>query len=139
MNEHDFEKRLREHSLRPLPGHWRSEILAAAQVAHPARQSLLSHLTLRTSHLLWPSSYAWGGLAAIWLFIVLVNLPSADGQVEVAKTTPAPAPQVIAQVREQRRLMAELVGPSATPPPIDRPRHHPLQPRSDRRTRISAV
>lgn len=140
MNDHDFEQRLRDQPLRRAPGHWRSEILAAAQAAAPSRRSPLSAILHSLSSILWPSPYAWGGLAAAWVLIIAVNCVPGESHTLVAKKVSPSSPQIMETVREQRKLLVQLIGqPELPPAAVDRPRSHPIQPRSDRHVRISAV
>jgi len=145
MND-DFEKRLQRQPLRPVPGQWRSEILAAAQTVAPSRHpspatryTLLSGFGFRILSLFWPSPYAWGGLAAAWVLILIVNLSSGDRPAVMAQTSTPLSPQLMAAVREQQRMLAELIGQPESPPVADRPKLHSLQPRSDRHARVPAV
>ncbi len=73
----DFEEYLRRQSIRPVPAHWRGEILRAAR-AQPAAPPWWREW-------LWPSPRAWAGLAAAWGLILLLtvtapNEPAAAGQ-----------------------------------------------------------
>jgi len=82
MNEalEHFERRVSRQSLRPVPGEWRAEILAAAKSAScPApRASCLEIFRQQLGALLWPHPRAWAGLAAIWIFIFAVNFSMRD-------------------------------------------------------------
>ena len=80
---------------------------------------------------------AWGGLAAAWLVIFVLNTASRDtvaissAPVQEAKRSP----ETLQALREQKRLFAELVG-SAGGPDADAPRSVP-RPRSEGRARIA--
>ena len=140
MNEHEFEQRLRDQPMRRIPSQWRSDILAAAQTARPSHQAAPSSILHFLSSILWPSPYAWGGLAAAWVLIVLVNSSAnCESGLVAAKSAP-PSPQIMEAVREQQKMLAELIGqPEAPPAVIDRPQPRTIQPRSDRRTAIPTV
>src|SRR5437870_6181946 len=80
MKNDDFEKQLQREPMRAIPPEWRAQILSA-----PARP--LEHAARRTPHaarfsmlrkLLWPSPYAWSGLAAAWVVVLFLNLAAAD-------------------------------------------------------------
>lgn len=110
MNSDDFEKRLQRQTFRKVPANWRDEILSAAKtksVSIPSAPDLQ-----RTSwwrELLWPCPQAWGGLAAVWLIILTLNFAMREPRIEMAKAAP-PSPEVVAALREQRRLYLELAG-----------------------------
>jgi hypothetical protein len=117
MNRDDFENNLQRQSLRQLPATWHEEILAAAHVAAGSRLSTLgsrpswlSILNHQLSAILWPSPKAWAGLAAVWLVILAANLATRDGSPVLARSALPPSPTVLAELRQQRRLLAELIG-----------------------------
>ena len=121
MKTDDFEKRLRQQALRKIPAEWRAEILGAARTAssppHVSRFTLpgfLSTINHQLSTLLWPHPKAWAGLAAAWLLILTMNFYSADHTTRVAKAAPAPSPELLLALREQRRELAKLIEPAAT-------------------------
>lgn len=60
----DLERKLRNLPFRAPPLSLRRDILAAAE--RGARSS-------KWREWLWPSPLAWGGLAAIWIFLICVN------------------------------------------------------------------
>ncbi|HUA66545.1 MAG TPA: hypothetical protein VME24_11905 [Alphaproteobacteria bacterium] len=119
-----FEQRLNCQPLRQVPPEWREEILAGAGRASRVGACGLSTLDARRSTTVWPSSLvsrlsaalwphpaAWGGLAAVWVFILAVNFSMRDRTPAVADTVSSPSPQVIVELRQQQRLLAELLGP----------------------------
>jgi len=153
MSLEDFEKRLQRQPLRQLPDEWREEILsaarqaAAAQPAPPvlrsttaedgrttyhvaASRSLLATLHHQLSTLLWPHPVAWGGLAAVWVVILGMNLTTRDASQAVAKHAPPVSPQIFMAFQEQERLLSELLGPRETPV-AERPKPVPSRPRSE--------
>lgn len=132
-----FERRLKRQPLQPVPAEWRRDILSAAREAQPARHSqpvaghsLLSRLQQRLAVLLWPHPVAWGGLAAVWIFIVAANVSLRDQTPMVTKKAPSPSPEVIAEVQQQQRLFAELLGANDMPV-ADRPKLFAPKPRSE--------
>ena len=116
MNTDDFEKRLQHQQLREIPGEWRTEILGAAQTASGSRHStldtrpagFLSTLRAQLSTLLWPCPQAWAGLAAVWVVILAMSY-NPEPSTKMAKVTP-PSPELVAALKEQRRLYLELAG-----------------------------
>ena len=131
-----FEARLKRQPLRQLPANWKGEILAAAKSAHPAsripRRSFLSTINSQLSTLLWPHPKAWAGLAAVWVAIVALNIsmhePSPTA-VMAKKSAPASA-EVMAELKQQRLMYAQLIG--ASEQPADRPKTFIPLPRSER-------
>ncbi|HTV63474.1 MAG TPA: hypothetical protein VMH30_12985 [Verrucomicrobiae bacterium] len=112
-----FEQRLSRQPLRQVPAEWRSGILAGAAAAAPravSSPSFLSILNSRLSTVLWPCPQAWAGLAAIWIFIFVANFSMRDDKSAVAEKSPPPSPQMLAELRQQRRMMAELIGSGQT-------------------------
>lgn len=130
-----FEKQLRRQSLRQPPSDWRQEILSAANAAQRscpprpvARGSLGSILKQRLTALLWPHPVAWGGLAAVWIFILAANVQ--EQAPALAEKTASPTPEVIAEVQQQQHLYAQLLGVSDLPA-ADRPKEFAPKPRSE--------
>ncbi len=146
MNEElePFERRLSRQPFRQIPGGWREEILAAANdavatryAARGAHPSFLSTLNSQLSTILWPHPAAWAGLAAAWVFIFAVDVSIRDrSPVAVEKSAP-PSPEVMVALRQQQRLLAELIGPRDARD-VDRSKPMAPQPRSERATILSA-
>jgi len=135
-----FERRLSQQPLRSVPTAWRGEILAAARAAQttchpspvtsplqPSRPSSILHLL---SSLLWPHPKAWAGLAAVWIFILAVNVSMRDSSPKMAEKSAPPSPEVIVELRKQQRLFAELVGPPETRD-ADRSKTYKSHPRTE--------
>jgi hypothetical protein len=133
----DFEQKLQRQPLRQIPGEWREEFLAAATgqgsrvVGREQEGRWPSTLVSRLSSLLWPHPKAWAGLAAIWIVILAVDFSLRDKTPAVAGKSLPPSPEVIVELRQQQRMLAELIGPRDT---SDADRSKPLvpQPRSER-------
>ncbi|MGD0016231.1 MAG: hypothetical protein ABSC38_01760 [Verrucomicrobiia bacterium] len=116
MNTENFEERLRNQPLRPIPTEWREEILAATKVAvRPRRPSFDAQPHLWWRELLWPSPQAWASLAAVWLAILAVNFSTGNGSQVAAKGPQQSSPELIAVLRQHERLMVELIGPHEKP------------------------
>lgn len=132
MNEEtdQFEHRLSRQPLRPVPAEWREEILSSAGKVGSARRAVRSFgrasLPSRLGKALWPHPAAWAGLAAVWILILAVDFSVRDTTPVVAEQYSAPPPQVIVELRQQQRLMAELMEPRDTG---DVDRSKPLAPR----------
>jgi hypothetical protein len=111
MNE--FEQKLQRQPLREIPGEWRGEILAAADVnRREAVRAFTSAATirLRLREFFWPAPAAWAGLAAVWIFIFALNFSMRDKTPMVAEKASPPSPEIVAELRQQKLLFAELIG-----------------------------
>jgi hypothetical protein len=111
MNE--LEQKLSRQPLRRIPAEWRAEILAAAELPpRPApRASFLSGLNQQLSMWLWPHPKAWAGLAAVWVLIFAVDFSARDWRQPVAEKSAPPSLETVAEVRRQKLLFAQLMGP----------------------------
>ena len=135
-----FEERLRRQSLKPIPGDWRAEILQASR--HMAKAPIpeehwLSTLNQKLSTLLWPHPKAWAGLAAVWVVILAVNFLTRDTAPVMAEKSSPPSPEVVAELKQQRQLYAELIGPPLAQD-IDRRKNAVPRPRSECSERLMA-
>jgi hypothetical protein len=131
MNE--FEQKLSCQSLRQIPGEWRVEILAAADASWRTKSdrklTFAAALKLRLRGIFWPAPVAWAGLAMIWIFILALDFSMRDKSGMVAEKVLPPSPEVIAELRQQKLLFAELMG-SSEARVADRPRIFSPRPRS---------
>ncbi|HZL43716.1 MAG TPA: hypothetical protein VFD66_10615 [Verrucomicrobiae bacterium] len=67
------------------------------------------------SSFLWPYPRAWEALAAIWIALLTIHLSLADRSSSQVRQDDSQSPQVAQVLKEQRRLMAELIGQSSIP------------------------
>jgi hypothetical protein len=139
-----FEQQLKRQPLRPAPPGWRDGILAAAHGASSVKKSqsvadrsFLSVLNQRLVSMLWPHPVAWGGLAAIWILLFMVNFSLRDHGPMLAEKAVPQSPVVAAQLKQQQRLLAELLGPNDLPD-TDRPKLFVPKPRSESTEILSA-
>jgi hypothetical protein len=146
MKPDDFEQKLSRQPLRQVPAGWRGEILAVADAnrqqvrsgevgrgftSAATRRSWFSTLNAQLSTLLWPHPTAWAGLAAVWILILAVDFSARDkAPVMTEKSAPQP-PEMMVELRQQQRLLAELIGPRDTGE-ADRSKPLVPQPRSER-------
>ncbi|HTX20581.1 MAG TPA: hypothetical protein VMD27_01800 [Candidatus Aquilonibacter sp.] len=133
MKPDDFEQKLQRQPLRQVPAEWRGEILDATTSRHSSlvtRRSFLSTFNSRLSTWLWPHPVAWAGLAAVWIFIFAVNFSMRDQAPMMAEKSAPPSPEMVAELRQQQRMLAELIG-AAEVREAERPKFAP-QPRSER-------
>ena len=139
MNDepNQFERRLSHQPLRQVPPEWRADILAAVRDAQTSRHpsfvthhSWLSAISSQLSTIFWPHPRAWAGLAAVWIFIFAVNFSTRDHSQRLAKKSAPPSPEVVAELRQQKLLFAELIGATETHV-ADRQKLFKARPRSE--------
>ncbi len=136
--------------MRQIPGEWRAEILregrraAAPEIGDADTASLpilnwreavrafTSAATIRSRlrEIFWPAPAAWAGLAAVWILIFAVDFSMRDTTPVMAEKTAPPSPEVIAELRQQQRMLVELIGATQARE-AEAPRFLP-QPRSER-------
>ena len=63
----------------------------------------------------WPWRRAWLGMAAIWVAIFAFGLAARDTPSTTSARSPRPDPEVLAVLREQKQLLAQLLGQEALP------------------------
>jgi hypothetical protein len=119
-----FERRLSHQPMRQVPRELRAEILSATKhVSRPASHaSFFSTLNHQLSTLFWPHPKAWAALAAVWIFIFALNFSMRDKLPMVAEKVSPPSPEVVAELRQQKLLFAQLIGSSDAEPPKFFPR-----------------
>ena len=112
----------------------------AAVEAEPQTPKAVSSLRFATAvQILWrelilPRPQAWAAVAAMWVVICVLKFSTPETPHVVAQKSSA-SPEVLAEVRQQKLLFAELVG--VVKPRVAVPsKSAPPQPRSDRRLRI---
>ncbi|HXE41742.1 MAG TPA: hypothetical protein VN516_01865, partial [Candidatus Baltobacteraceae bacterium] len=96
-----------------------------------------STLVSRLSTVFWPHPKAWAGLAAVWVFIFVLNFSTREQSPVVARKTSSPSPEMMAELKQQKLMFAQLIGANDLQP-ADRQKFLPL-PRSERRFEIVTV
>ena len=124
MNEEmeRFERRLQHQPLRQVPIEWREEILSATGKVGTARRAVrgrrgeasLPKFRDWLSALLWPNPQAWAGLAAGWILIFAMNFSARDTSPKVAEKNSRQSSEAVVELRQQQRLLAELIGSRET-------------------------
>ena len=132
-----FERRLSRQPLKRIPGEWRAEILregrrAAVPNIGDADTASLPTLNWRIAlaNVFWPHPKAWAGLAAVWILILAVDFSMRDTMPVRAEKAAPPSPEVVAELMQQQRMLAELIGANQARE-AEMPRFLP-QPRSER-------
>ncbi len=110
----EFEQKLQRQPLRRIPADWREEILregrraAVLEIGDADTASLPQRSWFST--ILWPHPKAWAGLAAVWILILAVDFSICDKTAVVAEKSTPPSPEVIVELKQQQRMLAELIG-----------------------------
>ncbi len=133
-----FERRLRNQPPKEIPGDWRAGILATAMSRGPKVEcrgpeaAWPSTLVSRLSTIFWPHPKAWAGLAAVWVCIVMLNSSTHEKPHRVAeKTATVPPPEMVAELKQQRLMFAELLGAGELRV-ADRPKSYSPKPQGKR-------
>ena len=95
----DFESELKKQPIRPVPEHWRGQILQTSA------NTLKRELQPWWAALLWPSPKAWGALAAAW--VVMIGFSAATRESDSTGESPE-ATQIRMAMEEKQRLQAEI-------------------------------
>lgn len=77
-----------------------------------------------------PGRIAWTGLAAAWVVVLALHCAARSDDTTVVRHESPPSPQVIATLKEQRQMLAELVGFNWQAGPAQ-PRRFEPKPRSE--------
>lgn len=77
-----FEKRISQAPRREVPEEWRREVLSGARAVKIGREvpPWEGRLVASVTSWMWPHPYAWGGLAALWLIILMLNFSGPRGE-----------------------------------------------------------
>lgn len=110
-----FENRLRCQPSRPIPAEWRAEIVG--QASRLSKETGTGEMPVPLQILrefFWPNPKAWAGLAAIWIFIFILNFSTRDKTPVVTEKVSPPSPEVLVELKKQQRMFAELLGGNET-------------------------
>src|SRR5205085_2421149 len=103
---------LSSQKIRPIPTHWKGQILSAAARSTP---SPLPQEAWTWRDLLWPCPQVWAGFAAAWLLVLFLNISITEKSTPTtmaARPTAAP----VDGYAERQRLLAEILGDTRKPP-----------------------
>lgn len=133
MNTDNFENQLERQSLRQPPAGWRGEILAAARAQLPSAAPITTQQVI-AGWRAWLARIpvAWTAVAAVWVFILGVNLLISGPDFVTARGNPRPGPDALAIWSLRNAELSLLADQSVEPPPRPAAPAAPA-PRSDRR------
>ena len=84
--------------------------------------------------LIWPCRRTWAGLAVAWIAIAVFNLSHPGNQQTIMAKSSTPPADMRLVMQEQRRVLAEIIGPGFSQSPAEPPRRPSNQPRSQLRS-----
>jgi hypothetical protein len=78
---------------------------------------------IRVAQVLWrelifPCRRIWAGLAAVWMLILVLNMPAGEKHTQLAQIASPPDKQVLAVLREQKEMLAQFIEPMMPSPAI---------------------
>ena len=120
---------IRRNVLAKLPESGSADALQPGPGEPPLVGALLAKVW---AELIWPSRWAWAGMAALWLAVLAANLEMKATSPAAPALRSAHSRELMQAFAEQRRLLAELVRP-VNPPPAA-PARPNARPRSERPT-----
>ena len=137
MKPDEFEQSLQRQPVRQIPPEWREQILDAAvpeaKMDSPRPSPLVPRPSVWWRELLWPCPQVWAGLAAAWVFIVLMNFQSGEQSARALAKESVPSKELLLALREQRRALERSIefDEQASEPPkrfVPRPRSEGSRP-----------
>ena len=72
-------------------------------------------LQLLWRELIWPCRRVWAGLACAWTLIIVVHVASSEPTTRDTVKTPPQSREEMQALAEQRRMLAQLIEPTAEP------------------------
>jgi len=123
----EFEERLRNARILPVPSAWRADILGKARAAVPVEAEARSWWR----ELLWPCPQAWAALGGLCVISLIINLATADSagpKTMMAEQGPSASKQTVTALKKEYglsiRLTEALAKADADRPPTLAPRPH---------------
>ena len=88
--------------------------------------------------LIWPCRRVWTGLACAWVLIITAHVASSEPAMRGAGKTAPPSRDEMQAMVEQRRMLAQLIGPLSEPAEY-RKAEPPPGPRSERASKVESA
>jgi hypothetical protein len=104
----------------------RNEVLNAERrgaEAHP------NWLVLCWRELIWPSRRIWTGLAAVWVLILAANISLSEQSPAIVKS--GPSSEMMMSLKDQQKILAELLNDYSVPHDADRQKIFSPKPRTE--------
>ena len=111
---------------------FRSRWMRSVETAGSPRRTSLAALLSRFGERLWPSPAAWGALAAIWVFLLLLQWATPAERATGHEVARSPSSRTVVTFAQRQRELSSLLETLA-PPPLPSAPERP-RPRSQRRT-----
>jgi len=115
---------------------WARAIQAAGQLEPVRRLTLAMAFRDWWREVVWSSRRVWAGLAMVWVVLLAANVSLREHPSATAKS--GPAMEVIMALKDQQRILAELLPDRSAPPDADQPKIFLPKPRTERMDRLVA-
>jgi hypothetical protein len=83
------------------------ETAPAGEAMEPMESDGISLAAKLWRELILPARRVWTGVAAAWIVIAVLNLKTSEGPQPARTASPAPTPEIMAALEEQKRLFSE--------------------------------
>ncbi len=104
----------------------------------PPRESGIPFALILWRELIWPCRRTWAGLAAAWLAILVFNHSQSESTPVASAQVHTPPAEIRLALREQHRVLEEILGIRAPAISVERVRRPNNQPRTERRSALKA-
>lgn len=104
----------------------------------PPREPEIPFLLKLWRELIWPCRRTWAGLAAAWLAILVFNHSQSESAPVASAQVHTPPAEIRLALREQHRVLEEILGIRAPAISVERVRRPNNQPRTERRSALTA-
>jgi hypothetical protein len=79
--------------------------------------------------LIWPCRRIWAGLAAVWVLILAANISLHEQSPAIFRS--GPSSEMMMTLKDQQKILAELLTDHSTPPDADRQKIFSPKPRTE--------
>ena len=79
--------------------------------------------------LIWPSRRIWTGLAAVWVLILAANISLREHSPAIVKS--GPSSEIMMSLKDQQKILAELLNDHSVPRGADRQKIFSPKPRTE--------